>query len=105
MSGGDFSAFADLGAPLAIERPFEQQEQIPIEQGDSFDRILNTMEDVFKQTGDQRLALAYGLERARDESVALMLGPGGRNRPASRKAKRRVIGAWDKLIASGQRSG
>lgn len=103
MSAGDFSAFADFGAPLVIERPFEQQAPIPAEAGDSFDRILNTMEDVFKQTGDQRLALAYGLQKARDETIANMRGPGGRYRKPSRKAVRRVVAAWDHLIASGQR--
>lgn len=95
--------FADFGA-VHIEQAAEVQAPRPYE-SDGFDRVLGAMHRVYMQTDDERLALAHGLAQLREELSPVIRGPRGEGRPASRKARRRVIAALDRFIAEGKRDG
>lgn len=97
-------AFADFGTVAPIERASDVQAPIPHEV-DGFDRILSKMQTVFNQTGDERLALAHGLDQLCDEITPCIRSPrGAGERPPSRKAKRRVIAAIRHFMAQGERT-
>ncbi len=81
----------EIRADFGQIKPFEQ---------DPIDRALAHMHHAYTVEGaSEREAFCRGLEVVRDE-IMPRIRTG--KRPPSRKARRRVIGPWDRLIAEGR---
>lgn len=97
---------ADFGAP-AIEIAAEQQVVAPYE-ADGLDRMLGAMHHAYTVEGcSEREALLRAVKVLRDELAPCIRSPRGvKDRPPSRKARRRVIGPLDQRISEwGSRHG
>ena len=95
--------------PMAHELWLEQQQlRIAPHEADGLDRVLARIHHSYAIEGkSEREALADGLVQLREEMAPNVRTPrrAGRERPPSRKAKRRVCAALDTFIADARARG
>jgi len=98
MSFAEMFPFAnELSAAFHVQREAERHEP------DAIDRIVDVIDVACDAGASKREAVCRALEQIRAELAPVIRSPRGyKDRPASRKARRRVIGPIDHLIAQGR---
>lgn len=102
----DYAHLQNYFAPVAIERPYALEAQLiaPFAQrGDAIAESLKAFHFAMIRTGDEREAMLCAFERMRDEiKVPEFRGPRRQCERSSRKARRKLVAALDRVILEGR---